>query len=414
MRSSSERDARTVRAFLEDHHLELAERVGAFAAGEIAPRPEPADDAEAREEARRLVGLLGAGGWLVPIGEPDLRACCLIREALAAASPLADAVFALQALGGTPLLLAPELDRAVGEPSEGEHDAGARPEFAARWLSRILDGSAIGAFAMTEPEAGSDVASLTTRAERRGDEYVLNGRKSLISNAGIADVYTVFASTDPAAGSRGISCFLVPAGTEGLRFVGPQVMSEPHPLGEIAFEECAIPSEQRVGPEGRGFKLGMMTLDRLRPTVAAAACGMASRALAEALRHATERRQFGQPLGDFQLIQEKLGRMAIALDAARLLTYRAAWEKDMGAERITLEASMAKAFATEAAQRIVDDAVQILGGRGVLAESPVDRLYRAVRALRIYEGTTEIQHLIIARHLLEGATTADRGSEGPA
>ncbi len=410
MRSSSEGGARTVRAFLEDHHLELAERVGAFAAGEIAPRPEPADDAEAREEARRLAGLLGAGGWLVPIGEPDLRACCLIREALAAASPLADAVFALQALGGTPLLLAPEL----------EHDAGDRPEFAARWLSRILDGSAIGAFAMTEPEAGSDAASLTTRAERRGDEYVLNGRKSLISNAGIADIYTVFASTDPAAGSRGISCFLVPAGTEGLRFVGPQVLSEPHPLGEIAFEECAIPSEQRVGPEGRGFKLGMMTLDRLRPTVAAAACGMASRALAEALRHATQRRQFGQPLGDFQLIQEKLGRMAIALDAARLLTYRAAWEKDMGAERITLEASRAKAFATEAAQRIVDDAVQILGGRGVLAESPVDRLYRAVRALRIYEGTTEIQHLIIARHLLEGATTAetattaDSGSEGPA
>lgn len=414
MRSSSEGGARTVRAFLEDHHLELAERVGAFAAGEIAPRPEPADDAEAREEARRLAGLLGAGGWLVPIGEPDLRACCLIREALAAASPLADAVFALQALGGTPLLLAPELDRAAGEPSERGHDVGAGTEFAARWLSRILDGSAIGAFAMTEPEAGSDAASLTTRAERRGDEYVLNGRKSLISNAGIADVYTVFASTDPAAGSRGISCFLVPAGTEGLRFVGPQVLSEPHPLGEIAFEECAIPSEQRVGPEGRGFKLGMMTLDRLRPTVAAAACGMASRALAEALRHATQRRQFGQLLGDFQLIQEKLGRMAIALDAARLLTYRAAWEKDMGAERITLEASMAKAFATEAAQRIVDDAVQILGGRGVLAESPVDRLYRAVRALRIYEGTTEIQHLIIARHLLEDATTADSGSEGPA
>jgi acyl-CoA dehydrogenase len=414
MRSSSEQGARTVRAFLEDHHLELAERVGAFAAGEIAPRSEPADDAEAREEARRLAGLLGDGGWLVPIGEPDLRACCLIREALAAASPLADAVFALQALGGTPLLLAPELDRAAGEPSERGHDVGAGTEFAARWLSRILDGSAIGAFAMTESEAGSDAASLTTRAERRGDEYVLNGRKSLISNAGIADVYTVFASTDPAAGSRGISCFLVPAGTEGLRFVGPQVLSEPHPLGEIAFEECAIPSEQRVGPEGRGFKLGMMTLDRLRPTVAAAACGMASRALAEALRHATQRRQFGQLLGDFQLIQEKLGRMAIALDAARLLTYRAAWEKDMGAERITLEASMAKAFATEAAQRIVDDAVQILGGRGVLAESPVDRLYRAVRALRIYEGTTEIQHLIIARHLLEDATTADSGSEGPA
>jgi acyl-CoA dehydrogenase len=384
-------DTGAVRAFLEESHLELAVRVEGFATDEIASRPEPSDDDEARREARSFAGLLGAGGWLEPIGAQDLRACCLIREALAAASPLADAIFALQALGGTPLLL-----------------SGAEPGSPAwEWLARMLEGSAIGAFAMTESEAGSDVASMTTRATQRGDGWVLNGRKSLISNAGLADVYTVFACTERSAGTRGISAFLVPADSEGFRFVGPQVMSEPHPLGEIAFEDCAVPADHLIGAAGQGFKLGMMTLDRLRPTVAAAACGMAARALEEALDHATKRQQFGQKLAEFQLIQEKLGRMAIGLSAARLLTYRAAWEKDGGAERITLTASMAKAFATETAQRVVDDAVQILGGRGVLAESPVDRLYRAVRALRIYEGTTEIQHLIVARQLLEA-----RGAEG--
>ena len=378
-------DAGEVRAFLEKSHLELAKRVDAFATRQIAPRSEPDGDDEARREARSFAELLGGDGWLEPIGAQDLRACCLIREALAGASPLADAIFALQALGGTPLLL-----------------SGAEPGSPAwTWLGRMLDGSAVGAFAMTEPEAGSDVASMSTRAEKRGDAWVLDGRKSLISNAGLADVYTVFASTDRSAGTRGISAFLVPADSDGFRFIGPQVMSEPHPLGEIAFEECAVPADHLIGTAGQGFKLGMMTLDRLRPTVAAAACGMAARALDEALSHATQREQFGQRLAEFQLIQEKLGRMAIGLSAARLLTYRAAWEKDGGAERITLTASMAKAFATEMAQKIVDDAVQVLGGRGVLADSPVDRLYRAVRALRIYEGTTEIQHLIIARQLLE-------------
>src|SRR5205807_1919139 len=184
----------------------------------------------------------------------------------------------------------------------------------------------------------------------------------------------------------------------GLKFVRPLVLSAPHPLGEIAFEDCRVPASDRLGAEGEGYKLGLATLDRLRATVAAAACGMAARALQEALAHATRRRQFGHTLGEFQLIQEKLARMATDLTAARLLTYRAAWEKDRGADRVTLEAAMAKAFATEAAQRIVDDAVQILGGRGVLASHPVDRLYRAVRALRIYEGTTEIQQLIVAGH----------------
>jgi alkylation response protein AidB-like acyl-CoA dehydrogenase len=380
MRSSSE-----VRAFLDDRHIELAARVRAFAQSDISPRPEPHDDDSARQEARSFAKLLGSGGWLEPIGAQDLRACCLIRESLAAASPLADAIFALQALGGTPLLL-----------------SGAGPGTPAwEWLARMLEGAAVGAFAMTEPGAGSDVASLETRAVKHGDAWVLDGQKTLISNAGLADVYTVFAANDPEAGTRGISCFLVPADTDGFRFIGPQIMSEPHPLGEIAFEECAVPADHLVGEPGQGFKLGMTTLDRLRPTVAAAACGMAARATEEALDYSIRREQFGQKLADFQLTKEKLGRMAIDLAAARLLTYRAAWEKDEGADRITLEASMAKAFATEAAQRIVDDAVQILGGRGVLAESPVDRLYRAVRALRIYEGTTEIQHLIIAKQLLD-------------
>jgi acyl-CoA dehydrogenase len=291
-------------------------------------------------------------------------------------------VFALQGLGLVPILLS------------------GNEAMVARWLAPTLAGEAMAAFAMTEPEAGSDVASMTTRARRDGDAYVLDGRKAFISNAGIADYYSVFASTDPAAGSRGISCFVVPADTPGLRFLGAQVLSSPHPLGEIAFEDCRVPAANRLGEEGRGFVLGLKTLDRLRATVGAAACGMAARALEEALAHARKRRQFSKPLGEFQLVQEKLARMATELTAARLLVYRAAWEADGGAERVTIEAAMAKLYATEAAQRIVDDAVQVLGGIGVLASHPVDRLYRSVRSLRIYEGTSEIQHLVIAGLLL--------------
>jgi acyl-CoA dehydrogenase len=264
----------------------------------------------------------------------------------------------------------------------------------------------MGAFAMTEPEAGSDVGSLKTRAVRDGGAWVIDGRKTLISNAGIADYYLTFASTDPEKGSRGITAFVVPADAPGLEFVGAQVMSAAHPLGELAFTGCRVPGSNVVGEVGAGFKLGMATLDRLRPTVGAAACGMAARALDEALGHALERVQFGKPLADFQLVQDKLGRMAIELDAARLLVYRAAWEKDSGAERITTEAAMAKAFATEAAQRVIDQAVQITGGRGVLAASVVDRLYRSIRALRIYEGTTEIQHLIVAGRMIARAKDA--------
>jgi acyl-CoA dehydrogenase len=376
-------DTGPVRAFLDPHHLELGARVATFAAREIATLPEPADDAAARRVARELLALLGGAGWFAPIAEQHLRSCCLVREALAAAAPLADAVFALQALGTLPIVLA------------------GSDEQKRRWVPAVLAGEAMAAFAMTEPEAGSDVAAIATTARRDGDTYVLDGTKTLISNAGIADFYVVFASTDATRGNKGISAFLVPADTAGLRFVRPLVLAAPHPLGDIALTECRVPATSRLGADGEGFKLGLMTLDRLRPTVGAAACGMGARALNEALSHAAQRRQFGRPLADQQLIQEKLARMATELTAARLLVYRAAWEKDRGAERITLEAAMAKAFATEAAQRAVDDAVQILGGRGVLADHPVDRLYRSVRSLRIYEGTTEIQHLVIAGQLLK-------------
>ena len=376
-------DAQPIRTFLEPRHTALAERAGAFAKDEISPRPEPAEDTDGRREARALLGLFGTGGWLKPIFELDLRGCCLTREALAEASPLADAVFALQGLGTTPILLG-------GSQVQKE-----------RWLGLIADGKVMTAFAMTEPEAGSDVAGIATTARRDGAGYVLDGTKHLISNAGIADLYVVFATTDRAKGSKGISCFLVPADTPGLRFVGPQVMSAPHPLGEIAFENCRLPADALLGAEGRGYGLGLATLERLRPTVAAAACGMAARALAESLAHVKQRQQFGKPLAQFQLVQQKLARMATDLTAARLLTYRAAYEKDHAQERITSEAAMAKSFATEMAQRAVDDAVQLIGGLGVLAHHPVDRLYRAVRALRIYEGTTEIQQLIIAGELLK-------------
>ncbi len=376
-------DTRLIRTFLEPRHLPLAERAGGFAMGEIARRAEPADDAAARREARDLLELFGAGGWLQPILDLDLRGCCLMREALGEASPLADAVFALQGLGTTPILLG-------GSPAQKD-----------QWLGPIAQGKVMTAFAMTEPEAGSDVAGIATTARREGPGYVLDGGKTLISNAGIADLYLVFASTDRAKGSKGISCFLVPADTAGLRFARPQVLSAPHPLGEIALESCRVPADALLGAEGRGYGLGLAALDRLRPTVAAAACGMAARALTESLAHVKQRQQFGKPLAQFQLVQQKLARMATDIAAARLLTYRAAYEKDQGQERITSEAAMAKSFATEMAQRAVDDAVQLIGGRGVLADHPADRLYRAVRSLRIYEGTTEIQQLIIAGEMLK-------------
>jgi acyl-CoA dehydrogenase len=377
-------DPEPVRAFLEDRHVSLSKDVAAYAARELKPRPEPRDDDAARKEARTLLAEVGRAAYFRPIQDQDWRACCLVREALASASPLADAVFALQGLGTLPILLS-------GNAAMRE-----------RWVEGAIAGRAMAAFAMTEADAGSDVAAMKTAALRDGDSYRLSGTKTFISNAGIADFYTVFATTDPAAGGKGISCFVVPADAPGLRFTRPQILSSPHPLGEIAFQDCKVPAANRLGEEGRGMALGLKTLDRMRATVGAAACGMAARALEEAFSHARTRKQFGTPLAEFQLIQEKLARMATDLTAARLLVYRAAWTADRGAERVTLEAAMAKAYATEAAQRVVDDAVQILGGSGVLATHPVDRLYRSVRALRIYEGTTEIQHLVIAGQLMKG------------
>jgi len=383
--------ARDVGALLEDEERVLAVRVAEFARRSVSLRPAASDDGAAREEARALMKLLGDAGWLRHVvprefgGVHHVPHCvelCLIREALAWASPLADAVFALQALGSMPIVLS---DNA---------------EMQRRWLPEVAAGRAMAAFAMTEPEAGSDVAALGTRAGRNGDDYLIDGWKWFISNAGIADFYCVFAATGPDPRHHGISCFVVGSDAPGLSFLGAQVLSEPHPLGELSFEGCRVPAAQRLDDEGGGFRLGLRALDRLRPTVAAAACGMAARALEEALAHARVRRQFGAPLSELPLIQEKLARMSTDLAAARLMTYRAARAADDALHRVTLEASQAKLFATEAAQRIVDEAVQIHGGRGVLAGSVVDRLYRAVRALRIYEGTSEVQHLVIARELL--------------
>jgi alkylation response protein AidB-like acyl-CoA dehydrogenase len=374
----------TVDAFLQPSHEAMALRLRDFVAREIAPAPEAEDDGAARIEARHWLDVLGRAGWFASVALQDLRALCLVREAVAAASPLADAVVALQALGGTPFAIA------------------GRDDQRARWLEAIVTGRAMAAFAMSEPEAGSDAAAMTTTATRVEDGWVIDGQKHLISNAGIADVYVLFAVTTPGAGSRGITAFVVPGTTLGLTAT-PQVLAAPHPLGRIRLDGCHVPDEAVLGDIDGGFKLGMMTLDRIRPSVGAAACGMAARALDEALRHVRDRRQFGHRLADFQLVREKLGRMATDLDAARLLVYRAAWLKDRGADRITVPAAMAKSFATEAAQRIVDDAVQLVGGVGVLVGHPVERLYRAVRALRIYEGATDIQHLIIAGALIDGA-----------
>lgn len=372
-------------AFLEPRHADHASRTLAWSLEHLLDRPEPADDDAARAEARALMAWLGSRGCFNAVADQDLRTLCITREIVAAMSPLADAVVALQGLGGTPVLLA---------GTEAQR---------ARWLPGIIEGRVMAGFAMTEPAAGSDVAALQTSARRDGTSWVIDGEKHLISNAGIADVYVVFARTSPDGGSRGISAFLVAADAPGLSFAGAQVLAAPHPLGRLRFDGCRVPADALLGEVDAGFKLGMMSLDRIRPTVGAAACGMAARALDEAARHAATRRQFGQPIGSFQLVREKLGRMGTELRASRLLVYHAAWTKDRGAARITIEAAMAKSYATEAAQRIVDDAVQIAGGAGVVVGHPVERLYRAVRALRIYEGATDIHRLIIADSLMPAA-----------
>jgi alkylation response protein AidB-like acyl-CoA dehydrogenase len=343
-------------------------------------------------ECRALVRALGQGGWLRHavagtahggVAEAiDTRAICLMRETLARHSGLADFAFAMQGLGS------------------GAISLGGSAEQRAAWLPRVARGEAIAAFALSEPEAGSDVAAMACAAREDGGDYVLDGEKTWISNGGIADVYVVFARTGEAPGARGISAFIVEAGMPGFEIAERIEVIAPHPLARLRFAGCRVPAANRIGPAGEGFKLAMRTLDVFRTSVAAAALGFARRALDEALQRATTRRMFGQTLADFQLTQARLAQMATTVDSAALLTYRAAWQRDQG-RGVTREAAMAKLCATEGAQQVIDAAVQIFGGLGVVSEVPVERLYREIRALRIYEGATEVQQLIIARELLK-------------
>ena len=373
--------------FLTPEHLTLAADMETLVRLEVEPSAIEESDVETR--LREYVSMLAEAGVLryavaAPGANLDVRALCLIREALAYSSPLADVAFVMQGLGTYAISqAAPEHVR----------------EF---WLSRAAEGKSIAAFALTEPDAGSDVASIKTEAQRDGDSYVLNGNKRFISNAGVADFYTVFARTGTDANGRAaLSAFVVGAKLAGFNVIERTSMLSAHPIGEIEMRNCRVPAENLVGAEGDGFLLAMRTMDTFRASVGAAACGMAHRALDEAVRYAGSRKQFGRLLAEHQLIQEKLADMVTELDAARLLVYRAAHLKDSGAARVTREASEAKLFATEAASRIIDQAVQIHGGTGLVRGSVVERLYRDIRALRIYEGTSEIQKLIIASQLLK-------------
>ncbi len=373
--------------FFTSEHRTLAADIAAFVDLEVEPRAVEERDVDAR--LREYVSALAQAGALpYAVASPgkklDVRALCLIREALAYSSALADLAFVMQGLGTFAISqAAPEHVR----------------DF---WLGRAVEGKAIAAFALTEPDAGSDVAAIKTTATRDGDAYVIDGRKRFISNAGVADFYTVFARTATDANGRAVlSAFVVSAKMPGFSVVERTSMIAAHPIGELEFKACRVPAEDMVGAEGDGFVLAMRTMDTFRASVGAAACGMARRALDEAVRYAVTRKQFGRFLAEHQLIQEKLADMVTELDAARLLVYRAAHLKDTGTTRITREASEAKLYATEAACRIVDQAVQIHGGSGLVQGSVMERLYRDVRALRIYEGTSEIQKLIIASQLLK-------------
>ena len=376
--------------FFTAEHRTLRDRVAAFAEREIEPRA--GDDERDAGEALRSYLLLLADNDLLryAVATPgyafDLRSFCLIRETLAYSSSLADVAFVMQGLGTYAISLA---------ATEHVRDF---------WLARARHGQAIAAFALTEPDAGSDVGGLKTTATRADDTYVINGRKRFISNAGVADFYTVFARTGSREDGRAeISAFIVSARMPGFRVAERTELMAPHPIGELEFKDCRVPAEDLIGKQGDGLRLSLQTLDMFRASVGAAACGMARRALDESLLHAKSREQFGKPLSGHQLIQEKLADMATGIDAARLLVYRAAYLKDAGTVSSTREASEAKLFATEAANRIIDQAVQIHGGTGLVRGTVVERLYRDVRALRIYEGTSEIQRLIIANQLLKDA-----------
>jgi acyl-CoA dehydrogenase len=373
--------------FFAEHHRALAAGIEAWCAANL-----PIEHADLDAACRDLVRRLARDGWLkhtAPDPDPgaaaplDVRALCLIRETLARHDALADFAFAMQGLGAGPISLFGDADQR-------------------HWLKRTRNGQAIAAFALTEQKSGSDVANIVTKATRDGDSYILDGEKTWISNAGIADLYVVFARTGEAPGARGISAFIVPADAAGFSIAERLDVISPHPLARIAFDRVRVPAGSMIGSPGEGFKIAMATLDVFRATVAAAALGFARRAFDETLTRARGRRIFEGTLADLQLVQGAIAEMAVDIDAAALLVYRAAWTKDAGAARVTREASMAKLFATERAQRVVDKAVQLHGGDGVRRGHIVERLYRDIRALRIYEGASEVQKVIIARRMLAG------------
>ena len=371
--------------FFEQRHQELASELDAWAARSLAD----IDHSDTDDACRQLVAALGDGGFLAhsavsPDGDAslDVRSLCLIRETLARHDGLADFSFAMQGLGTGAISL-------FGSPAQ-KND----------WLPLTRTGQAISAFALTEPSSGSDVANSTMTATRDGDDYVLNGEKTWISNGGIADVYTLFARTGEAPGARGLSAFIVPAGIPGFEIAERLDTIAPHPLATLRFTDCRVPASALLGDPGNGFKIAMSVLDIFRPTVAAAALGFARRALDEALARVVDRKIQGAPLFDLQMVQGHIADMALDVDAAALLVYRAAWTKDSGAPRVTREAAMAKLFATEQAQKVIDTAVQLHGGDGVKSGETVEKLYRKIRALRIYEGASDVQRVVIARQSL--------------
>jgi acyl-CoA dehydrogenase len=369
--------------FLEPRHKELALALDDWASEHMTG----IDHNDADAACRDLVRKMGEAGWLnhtaAADGEVlDVRSLCLTRETLARHDGLADFAFAMQGLGTGAISLFGTLAQK------------------AEWLPLTRSGKAISGFALTEPQSGSDVANSTMTATRDGDEYVLNGEKTWISNGGIADVYTVFARTGDGDGARGLSAFIVPANQPGLEIAERLETIAPHPLARLRFADCRVPASAMLGTSGQGFKIAMSVLDVFRTTVAAAALGFARRALDEALARVTERQIQGAALFELQMVQGHIADMALDVDAAALLIYRAAWTKDMGAPRVTREAAMAKLFATDQAQLIIDKAVQLHGGDGVKSGETVEKLYRDIRALRIYEGASDVQRVIIARQTM--------------
>lgn len=374
--------------FFEPRHRGLADALEDWASANLGN----IDHGDVDSACRELVAKLGEGGWLLhsavdPEDETsrlDVRSLCIIRETLARHDGLADFSFAMQGLGTGALSL-------FGTPEQRN-----------AWLAKTRRGVALSAFALSEPKSGSDVANLDLAARADGDFYILDGEKTWISNGGIADVYTVFARTGEGPGARGISAFIVPADTLGLEIAERLEVIAPHPLARLSFANCRVPKSSLIGRPGEGFKIAMSVLDVFRSTVAAAALGFARRALDETLARAASRELFGAPMSELQMVQGHIADMALDIDAAALLVYRAAWLKDKGAARVSREAAMAKLYATDRAQSVIDKAVQIHGGDGVRKGSVVESLYREIRALRIYEGASDVQKVIIARQTLGG------------